>query len=69
MSWFYAIYKSEYCKEEWNTLMYDWTFEQFLELDNHVKMMLDLEKAQKADQEAEEIRQQQHQQAMQRAGF
>lgn len=69
MQWFFSIYKSEYCKEEWDTLLYDWTFEEFLDLENQIKMLLDLEKASAADNEREEQQRAQHEQALQQQGY
>jgi len=67
--WIFSIYKSEYCNEELDTLMYDWSFDEFLNLDNQIRMLLDLEKAANEDRKREEQIKAQHAEALRQSGY
>ena len=64
LQWFYTIYTSKYCDEKWETLTYDWTFEQFLEMENLISCQFDLEQATELDGNIEQERMKIHQQNM-----
>ena len=57
MQWFYAIYNSKYCDETWTTITSDWSFMEFLDLENQISILVDKERAADMDMKRQETMQ------------
>lgn len=66
--WFIAVYESEFCKESWERLTVDWTYEQFLEMANHVAYSEELKYAREMDNNREEEAARKHQELSSKYG-
>ena len=51
--WFLTVYESEFCRETWQTITSDWTYEEFLEMSNNVMYFSELKQATEIDHNRE----------------